>query len=40
MAEGMFAIDHSGRLMYLNASAEKMLGWKEADLLSLDPPKI
>lgn len=33
MAEGMFAIDHSGRLMYLNASAEKMLGWKEFDLL-------
>ncbi len=33
MAEGMFAIDHSGLVTYLNASAEKMLGWRELDLL-------
>jgi PAS domain S-box-containing protein len=33
MAEGMFAVNDSGQLTYLNASAEKLLGWEELDLL-------
>jgi PAS domain S-box-containing protein len=33
MAEGMFAMDHFGRVTYVNASAERMLGWAELDLL-------
>jgi PAS domain S-box-containing protein len=33
MAEGMFAIDSSGRMTYANAAAQRLLGWKEIDLL-------
>jgi PAS domain S-box-containing protein len=33
MAEGMFALDHLGRVTYLNPAAEKLLGWSEGELL-------
>jgi PAS domain S-box-containing protein len=33
MAEGMFALDHEGRVTFLNAAAEKLLGWSEAELI-------
>ena len=33
IAEGLFTLDHAGRVEYVNASAERMLGWSEAELL-------
>jgi PAS domain S-box-containing protein len=33
IAEGIFALDHDGRVTYLNATAQSMLGWSEAELL-------
>ena len=33
MTEGIFAIDQSGHLKYVNAAAQRMLGWTEQDLL-------
>ena len=35
MADGMFTLDHEGRLTYLNASGARMLGWSDAELASL-----
>jgi PAS domain S-box-containing protein len=32
MAEGLYAVDHEGRLAFMNRTASKMLGWSEADL--------
>ena len=32
MAEGMFALDHLGRVIFVNDAAESMLGWSEAEL--------
>jgi PAS domain S-box-containing protein len=32
IAEGIFAIDHVGRVTYLNAAAEEMLGWSQSEL--------
>lgn len=33
IAEGIFALDHHGRVTYLNESAQKMLGWSDEELL-------
>ncbi len=33
MVEGVFAVDHEGRLALMNAAASRMLGWREDDLL-------
>jgi PAS domain S-box-containing protein len=33
MAEGMIATDNAGRVTFVNAAAERLLGWKAADLL-------
>jgi len=33
MAEGMMATDGDGRLTFVNAAAERLLGWKASDLL-------
>jgi PAS domain S-box-containing protein len=32
MAEGLYALDSEGRLMFMNAAASKMLGWCEHEL--------
>jgi len=32
LAEGLYIVDVDGRLLYMNAAAEKMLGWTAADL--------
>jgi PAS domain S-box-containing protein len=32
MAEGLYALDSEGRLMFMNAAASKMLGWSEHEL--------
>jgi PAS domain S-box-containing protein len=32
MAEGLYALDGEGRLMFMNAAASKMLGWSEHEL--------
>ena len=32
MAEGLYALDSEGRLMFMNAAASKMLGWSEDEL--------
>ena len=32
LAEGLYIVDGEGRLLYMNASAEKMLGWTAAEL--------
>ena len=33
MAEGMIATDNEGKVTFVNAAAERLLGWKAADLL-------
>lgn len=33
IAEGIFTVNHGGRATYLNAAAQKMLGWSEGELL-------
>jgi PAS domain S-box-containing protein len=33
MAEGMFALNHLGRVIFVNEAAESMLGWSEVELL-------
>ncbi|MDP9227710.1 MAG: EAL domain-containing protein [Actinomycetota bacterium] len=32
MAEGLYAVDHDGRLAFINSAASKMLGWEEEEL--------
>ena len=32
MAEGLYALDSEGRLMFMNTAASKMLGWSEHEL--------
>jgi PAS domain S-box-containing protein len=32
MAEGLYALDREGRLMFMNAAASRMLGWSEHEL--------
>ncbi len=32
MAEGLYALDRGGRLMFMNAAASRMLGWSEHEL--------
>jgi PAS domain S-box-containing protein len=32
MAEGLYAVDHEGRLAFMNTAASKMLGWKQEEL--------
>jgi PAS domain S-box-containing protein len=32
MAEGLYAMDGEGRLVYMNSAAERMLGWREDEL--------
>ncbi|MDX6588059.1 MAG: hypothetical protein QOI31_2532 [Solirubrobacterales bacterium] len=32
MAEGLYAVDHDGRLALMNSAASKMLGWTEKEL--------
>jgi PAS domain S-box-containing protein len=32
LSDGVFATDEHGRLTFMNAAAEKMLGWKESEL--------
>jgi PAS domain S-box-containing protein len=32
MAEGLFAVDHDGRVSFMNSAASKMLGWNENEL--------
>lgn len=32
MAEGLYAVDHEGRLAFMNTVASTMLGWKEEEL--------
>jgi PAS domain S-box-containing protein len=32
MAEGLYAVDHDGRLAFMNSAASKMLGWTEKEL--------
>jgi PAS domain S-box-containing protein len=33
LGEGVYVVDAKGRLLFLNKEAERLLGWKEADLL-------
>jgi PAS domain S-box-containing protein len=33
LGEGLYALDREGRLTYMNAAAERMLGWRESELL-------
>ena len=33
LGEGLYAMDREGRLTFMNAAAERMLGWREAELL-------
>ena len=33
MAEGMIATDNEGRVTFVNAAAERLLGWRAADLI-------
>lgn len=33
MAEGLYTVDTSGHLTYINAAAEKMFGWSKAELI-------
>jgi PAS domain S-box-containing protein len=33
LGEGVYAVDAEGRLTFMNPAAERMLGWKETDLL-------
>ncbi|MGH2351637.1 MAG: cache domain-containing protein, partial [Chloroflexota bacterium] len=33
LGEGVYALDRSGRLTFMNPAAERMLGWAEAELL-------
>jgi len=33
LGEGIYALDREGRLTYMNAAAERMLGWRESELL-------
>lgn len=35
MAEGMVAIDRDGRFTFVNAAAERLLGWSESELVGL-----
>jgi PAS domain S-box-containing protein len=32
MAEGLYAVDHEGRLAFMNTAASRMLGWDEEEL--------
>jgi PAS domain S-box-containing protein len=32
MAEGLYAVDHDGRLAFMNSAASEMLGWTEKEL--------
>jgi PAS domain S-box-containing protein len=32
MAEGLYAVDHDGRVSFMNSAASKMLGWNENEL--------
>jgi PAS domain S-box-containing protein len=32
MAEGLYAVDHEGRLAFMNSAASEMLGWTEKEL--------
>jgi PAS domain S-box-containing protein len=32
MAEGLYAVDHDGRVAFMNSAASKMLGWNEKEL--------
>jgi PAS domain S-box-containing protein len=32
MAEGLYTVDHKGRLTYINPAAERMLGWRAEEL--------
>lgn len=32
MAEGLYTVDHDGRLAFMNSAASKMLGWNEKEL--------
>ena len=36
MGEGLLALDDSGGILYMNASAEKLLGWNRHELLGRD----
>jgi PAS domain S-box-containing protein len=33
LGEGLYALDREGRLTFMNAAAERMLGWRQAELL-------
>jgi PAS domain S-box-containing protein len=33
LGEGLYALDREGRLTFMNAAAERMLGWRESELL-------
>ena len=33
LGEGLYAVDREGRLTYLNPAAERMLGWRESELM-------
>jgi PAS domain S-box-containing protein len=33
LGEGVYALDREGRLTFMNAAAERMLGWRESELL-------
>ena len=33
LAEGVYALDHGGRVTFLNPAAERILGWTQAELL-------
>ena len=33
MGEGMIATDHAGRVTFVNAAAEQLLGWGEGELI-------
>ena len=34
MAEGLYAVDHEGRLAFMNTAASRMLGWTQEELCS------
>jgi PAS domain S-box-containing protein len=36
LAEGIYTLDTAGRVTFLNAAAEEMLGWSQAELLGQD----
>jgi PAS domain S-box-containing protein len=40
MLEGLYAADRDARAMYLNAAAERILGWTDAELRGRPPPEL